>query len=141
MPSSHADTAPKRPVPIPVGIPAEQFAKSNLRSFTVMLSREIRPDDRVWVYTVPNLPSPGTTNSAKLVKSISLVSSLSKQHIQLRLEKAPSNRVTWAEPLHLFLLLSFTNFRLRQHGETPSEGPHLATARESADYIARLLKT
>jgi hypothetical protein len=120
---------------------AQSVAMSNLRSFVAMLNNEIRPDDRVWAYTVPNLPRPETTNAAKLVKSISLVSSLSKQHVQLRLENAPSNRVTWAEPLHLFLLLSFADFRLRQHSGTPGERPCLAPARDSADYIARLLKT
>ena len=106
-----------------------------------MLQEEIRFDDKTWAYNVPNLPEPKRTDAAKLVKSISVVSSFSKQHIQLRLENAPSNRVTRADPLHLFLLLSFNDFRLRQTIETPGQKPYLATARDSAEYIARLLKT
>jgi len=113
---------------------------TNLRSFHVTLQEEIRPDDKTWAYNVPNLPGPEKTDAAKLVKSISVVSSFSKQHIQLRLENAPSSRVTRADPLHLFLLLSFADFRLRQPVAAPGQKPHLAPTRDSAEYIARLLK-
>jgi RNA dependent RNA polymerase len=115
---------------------------SNLRSFLATLQNEIRPSDKSWEFTVPNLPRREATNAANLVKSISLVSSPSQQHIQLRLERAPTNRVTRTEPLHLFILIYFAKFRLRLPGTPESGGTaHLAPARDSTDYIARLLKT
>lgn len=113
---------------------------SPLRSFQVTLQDSIAITEQDWVYQVQSLPAPHQTNQAKLVKAISFTSSLKEQHIKLRLEAAPSNRVTWSEPLDRFLLLSFTNFRLR---EPPREDGQvlLAPARDSSEYIARLLKT
>jgi RNA dependent RNA polymerase len=57
----------------------------------------------------------------------------------LRFETAPHNRVTTSDPLHCLLLISFSDFRLRvsvvdRPGETEP-----ATAKQSADYITRLL--
>jgi hypothetical protein len=113
---------------------------ASLKTFTKTLRDVIHPNDRKWEFTV-SLPHPNGTNQANLIKSISLISSLSQQAIQLRFETAPSNRVTSADPLHLFLLLSFSKFRLRDPTPTEDTKPRLAPIRDSADYIARLLKT
>lgn len=74
------------------------------------------------------------------MKSITFTSSTKEQHIKLRLEPAPSNRVTWSEPLDRFLLLSFANFRLREPSNEDGKEVTLAPARDSAEYIGTLLK-
>ena len=114
---------------------------ASLRSFNWMLQEQIGITDNKWTYRVPNLPSPDKRNQARLIKSIAFVSSTKEQHVNLRLETAPSNRVTWSEPLDHFLLLSFSNFRLREPAARDDGQVSLAPARDSAEYIARLLKT
>ncbi|KAF2101257.1 RdRP-domain-containing protein [Rhizodiscina lignyota] len=114
---------------------------SKLRFPVSTLQKEILANDTKWEFTVPNLPRADKLDDAGLVKSIQLVSSLSKQGIQLRLENAPSTRVTRSDPLHRFMLLSFADFRLREPKLNPNDPLRLAPGRDSADYIARLLKT
>ena len=111
-----------------------------LRSFHATLQDQITLEDKEWNYTVQNLPTASKTNEARLVKSIAFVSSAKEQYVKLRLEAAPSNRVTWSEPLHQFLLLSFSNFRLHESSPRGDGQVSLAPARDSSDYIARLLK-
>ncbi|KAJ4288053.1 hypothetical protein N0V90_012070 [Kalmusia sp. IMI 367209] len=76
-----------------------------------------------------------------LVKCVAVVSSDAKQEIVLRFGEAPSNRVTRAEPLDKFLLLSFTDFRLRWPPISPGEPSRAATGKENGNYITRLLTT
>ena len=99
------------------------------------------PSDTRWEYIVPNLPNGETIDKANLMKSISFVSSLTKQHVQLRMDTAPSNRITRSESLHCFLLLSFTDFRLRLHKPLEDGRVLLAPARDSADYMTKVLTT
>lgn len=112
-----------------------------LGSFVRTLQEKISPNDKQWEYKVSDLPPTNSLNHGNFVKSIAVVSSLSKQHIQLRLEKAPSNRITSTDPLNMLVLLSFSDFRLRIEKVSPGEPPQLAPARDTADYIARLLTT
>ena len=113
---------------------------ASLRSFQAILQRNISASDENWAYTVPNLPRQALTDAAGLVKCVSFVSSLTKQEARLRLEPAPQNRVVKTEPLHLLLILSFSDFRLVQ---APSKDrlPGFAPAKESAKYIATLLRS
>ena len=111
------------------------------RSFEVVLQQKIDPSDSSWEYVVSDLPHHRTTNPAQLIKSIAVVSSASKQCIQLRFQNAPSNRITRTEPLENFILISFSDFRLMWPSSDPEIPPRNATAKESGDYIARLLTT
>ena len=112
-----------------------------MKSFQATLQETISLGDSKWEYTVPDLPSPSKTNFENLVKSVSFLSSLTKQGVYLRIVTAPSNRITRSEPLNLFLLLAVADFRLRQTVESEDGQVHLAPARDSSDYIARLLKS
>ena len=112
-----------------------------LRSLRVTLQDEFKAEDTKWAYTIKNLPTPKTLVASNLLKSISFVSSKAKQQAVLRLETPPSNRITRNEPLHRLLLLSFDDFRLRLPPSPTDPEIQLATARDSAVYIAKLLKT
>ncbi|KAI4918204.1 hypothetical protein J4E90_002585 [Alternaria incomplexa] len=114
---------------------------SNLRTFRVVLSRDLDPEITSWNYTVANLPQARQTNAAGLVKCFSLFSSGTVQEIVLRFESAPSNRVTRKEPLDRLLLLSLADFRLRWPSKSPDDPPRVATGRENGDYVTRLLTT
>jgi hypothetical protein len=114
----------------------------NLGSFTAKLQERLTSDDQTWSYQVPQLPCAQRINSAKLVKSITLDSSKSsKSGVYLRLVDAPSNRVTWTEPLDRFVLLSLEGFKLIQPSSFLNDPPKFYTARESAEYASKMLKT
>ena len=102
-----------------------------------VLQDSIHPGDFDWAYQVPNLPPPSTLNAQQLIKSIALVSNSLKQQIILSLQPNSANRAISNDPLDRFVTLSFADFRLRDGKSTP--GTQQATARESADYIVRLL--
>ncbi|KAI9368014.1 RNA dependent RNA polymerase-domain-containing protein [Aspergillus egyptiacus] len=108
-----------------------------LSSFTRTLQSDFLPSDAEWTYTVSNLPSPQVTNPGRWVKSLELVSNTKTRKLELRLSRMEPNRAIKACPLDHLLHLSFADFRLGQvdKGEWQS-----FTARESADYLVRLLK-
>jgi hypothetical protein len=110
-------------------------------SFWTTLCEVINPDDASWSYHVPELPRPQQSNNAGLIKCISVVSSDLKDHISLHFETAPSNRVTRTEPLDRFILISFSQFKLRWPSISQQEPRRLATDTQTADYITRLLIT
>ena len=122
------------------------MAKSNLNGLAIILQKIIRPDDYEWSYSVPNLPKSSTLYSQKLIKTISVVSNSTQQNIILRFTKISANRATAADPLDTFISISFADFRLRYPNNEPAttgdEGPSntQATAKESADYVTRLLQ-
>lgn len=111
---------------------------ASLHTFRVCLQAEFKLEDDAWEYTVPNLPLPRTMDNAGRIKLISFVSTREKQGAFLRLENPASNRIVRNEPAHKLLLLSFADFRLRLPGD---QDVRFATARDSAGYIAKLLKT
>lgn len=112
-----------------------------LKSFQFVLQNNISPEDELWDFFVPNLPTVQQTNQAGLIKCISVKSSQDKQQITLRFEKTPSNRVTNGDVLDQFVLLSFTDFRLQWPGVVAGEAPRPATGRENGDWITRMLTT
>ena len=114
---------------------------ANPRSFQATLQNNMSMSDKEWHYNIPKLPSAADTNAAKLIKSISFVSSAKEQHVKLRFESAPSNRVTWTEPLHCFVLLLVANFRLREPAQPNDDKVVLASSRDSGEYITRMLQT
>ena len=121
------------------------MANSNLNNFAITLQNVIKPGDCEWSYLVPNLPASSKSNSQKLVKSINVVSNATQQYMTLRFTKASANRATAADPLDKFVSISFADFRLRHpHDEESAKDEGLsstpATAKESADYVTRLLQ-
>ena len=121
------------------------MAKSNVKSLAIILQDSISPDDYEWSFT-PNLPENSALNSLRLIKSISVVSNSTKQNLTLRFIKAPVNRATANDPLDKFISISFADFRLRhpnsdtsRNGEESSSSTP-ATAKESTDYVIRLLQ-
>lgn len=125
------------------------MSASGLASFQHTLQEHFRPDDQTWSYTVPNLPRAPVLDSQGLIKSIAVVSNNSKQHIILRFTKVSANRAIANEPLSSFISISFSDFRLRffnpelsQNQDPGVNGPTLpTTAKESADYMVRLLRS
>lgn len=108
------------------------------KAFRATLQELIDPTDNSWSYDIPNLPPSQQSNAARLIKYVSFVSSDSKQHMQLRFQVPPENRATRGEQLDRLLLISFSDFRLRW----PSLADGIlrtATAKETGDYITRLL--
>ena len=122
------------------------MAHSNLNSLAIPLQNTIRLEDCEWSYLVPNLPTSSKLDSQRLVKSISVVSNPTQRNITLRFTKASANRATAADPLHQFVSISFADFRLRYPSHEPSANGNEglsstpATAKESADYVTRLLQ-
>ena len=122
------------------------MARSNVSNMAIILQNSISPGDCEWSYSVPNLPQSSKLQAQNLIKSINVVSDSTKQNITLRFVKATANRATNADPLDTFISISFAGFRLqypRDEGSTraneeSSSTP--ATAKESADYVTRLLQ-
>ncbi|KAF2878599.1 RNA dependent RNA polymerase-domain-containing protein [Massariosphaeria phaeospora] len=111
------------------------------RSFRAVLQDSIDPDAVSWSYHVPNLPQPQQTNSAGVIKCVSVVCSETRQEITLHFANPPANRVTRGAVLDNFVLISFADFRLRWPPSAAGDSARLATRRENADYITRLLTT
>ena len=113
----------------------------SIKSFSALLQKQLMLEDQSWSYSIPNLPKAQSTTQAKLVKFISLVPPKgSRGDVYLRFVDAPSNRVTWNEPLDRFILLSVDGFRLECSPSNDGQ-PLAGTAKESAEYVSRLLKT
>jgi RNA dependent RNA polymerase len=120
------------------------MATQNINGFRYILQNSIQLDDRQWCYRVPSLPAASSANDQGMLKLVSVVSNNVKQNIILCFERASFNRVIASDPLDRFILISFADFRLRiplsaSDGDGTVE--KLATPRESADYIIRLLKS
>jgi hypothetical protein len=111
--------------------------KSIIR-YKVVLQTEFTLADNQWAFEIPDLPSDTAANSAQLIKSIELVSNASTRRLELGFGRLDPNRATSGDPLDHFLHFSFANFRL---GELVDHDWKDLTARESADYLARLLKS
>jgi hypothetical protein len=106
-----------------------------------VLETEVLLTDKKWDYHVKSLSSPNESGPQNLIKAISFVSSKTEQRVELRFETAPSNRITVTEKLHQLLAVNVADFRLREPELLPDGTVALAAARESAAYIARMLKT
>jgi hypothetical protein len=111
----------------------------NFKSFQSILQSSVEPDQDSWSYVCPNLPRPQQTNSSGFIKHVSISTTETKQHILLRYERSPNNRITRTEPLDKLLLLSFADLRLRWPGLEPSDPSRPATTKEHGDYITRIL--
>ncbi|KAL8992132.1 MAG: hypothetical protein Q9169_007346, partial [Polycauliona sp. 2 TL-2023] len=121
------------------------MSKVKIPDKTFILQDVFKPEDKVWSYTVPGLPPHTAVNAQSRIKSISLVSDHSKQAMNLRLEKHSQNRAVDSRNLHQYLSVSFEKFRLQYPTDpTSSEASRHpfqpAPARDSADYIERLLR-
>ncbi|CZS99007.1 related to NAM7-nonsense-mediated mRNA decay protein (RdRP) [Rhynchosporium agropyri] len=122
------------------------MAHQQIRSFSLVLQHSITPDDKEWSYQIPTLPSSTILNSHGLIKAITVVTNANIQQIELRLQDSALNRAICSEPLNQFLVISFSDFRLRVPKPPEIQGHGItqtvpATARESADYIVKLLQT
>ena len=120
---------------------SNQSSVKKLRSFQRTLQPVIKLDDQAWSYNVSGLPNSAELSRQGLVKSISVVSNDERQCITLKLEQVPQNRVTSVEPLDHFILISFADFRIRCPSKTNPNVTEAGSARQSADYIIRLLQT
>lgn len=109
-----------------------------------MLQDSIQLENQAWVYKIPSLPPPSATNAENLIKSISVTSNNAKQEITLRFQQCSPNRAIIGHPLDRFITISFADFRLRvTNSPAEEDGGELskpATARESSEYIVRLLR-
>ena len=119
--------------------------KANIIGKTFTLQSLVKPDDADWSYHVPSLPKGETANAAGLIKAIAVVSDKSKQFINLTFSTYSPNRAVDAGELDSFVSISFEHFRLQypaassENGEPAKEGQP-APARESAEYVVRLLR-
>ena len=115
------------------------MAKANPKAFQQTLQESIQLEDQAWIYTIPNLP-----HTSNLIKSISLTSNNTKQEITLRLQQCSPNRAILNYPPDRFINISFADFKLRVPIPTTETGEEArtkpATARESSEYIVRLLR-
>lgn len=119
------------------------MSASNFHSFQCVLQDTLHLEDQAWDYQVTNLPGPGTLNAKQLMKSITVTSTSDKQQILLRLQPSSPNRAIAGHSLDKFLSISFADFRLRVPASLDPHAPSEtkpATARESTDYITRLLR-
>ncbi|KAE8384737.1 RNA dependent RNA polymerase-domain-containing protein [Aspergillus alliaceus] len=113
-------------------MPSKRFG-----SFTYTLQSEFTLSDTTWYYNVPGLPKAPKTNAARLIKSLELVSNPSTRKLVLKFVKVDPNRATSSVPLDRLVHFSCADFRVGQYDEGQWKR---GTARESADYLARLLK-
>ena len=109
-----------------------------LKTLKYTLQAEVRQSDLKWSYYVQDLPRPDTSNRARLIKSVELVSKPESQTIILRLRDVDYNRALSGRPLDCFVHASFPDFRLYEQREGQAQP---MTARESADYLVRFLKS
>jgi regulator of nonsense transcripts 1 len=107
--------------------------------FKVSLVDKITVDDDCWNYGVNNLPHEKHIYAEGLVKLISAISNAKKQEITLSFIQAPRNRATSSEPFDKLALISFADFRLRHADKTNTQETYPAPAKDSTNYIIRLL--
>jgi hypothetical protein len=88
---------------------------------------------------VTGIPRSHITGSKGFVKLISVISSATKQQIDLSFTKAPLNRAVADLPLDKLALISFTDFRLRTPSKDGNGTTEPAPPRESTSYMVRLL--
>lgn len=110
------------------------------------LQNGFRFDDHFWSYDIPYVRSVSTKNEQQRIKSISLVSDSKEQRMIFRLVQHSPNRAVDSQHLDRYLALSFEKFRLQcvsQAGLRGSASEELrpAPARESAEYIVKLLRS
>jgi hypothetical protein len=105
-------------------------------SFKATLQERKWATDAKWNYEVPDRPVSTKTNAGSLVKSISFVSSATRENLELRFESAPQNGITRSEPLHHLMILNVNNFRLRETATAEAKQVQLAPMRESSEYVA-----
>ncbi len=122
------------------------MSQSKVSNWSFTLQTGFKPEDKAWSYTIPGLPSDSVVNAQARIKSISLVSDRSKQEMILRFEKHSANRAMDSQSLEKYISISFEKFRLQYALETsPSSGLEHgfrpAPAKESSDYVVRLLRT
>lgn len=118
--------------------------KDSNRSFT--LQNRFQAEDRSWSYSISGLPSDSALNSKGHIKSISLVSDRLKQSMILRFDKYSPNRAIDGQNLDKYISISFERFRLQSRTQASSSDSQEnefqpASAKESGDYIVRLLRT
>ncbi|KAL9001670.1 MAG: hypothetical protein Q9188_005363 [Gyalolechia gomerana] len=117
-----------------------------MSNFACVLQNAIEPDDREWAFSIQNLPRATVTNGLGLIKSISVISSSSKQQITLKFVKHSENRAIDSRSLDQYIGISFEKFRLQyppvqlKDGIGPKDSQP-APPKESADYIYRLLSS
>lgn len=121
------------------------MAKSSIKNFQATLQTSVMPDDGQWSYRIPNLPSAAKLKENSLIKSVVVHSNPSKQYINLRFQKHSSNRGVDEAVLDRFMTISFAEFRLQYpskdgivDGQSKTQA---APARESAEYVVRLLRS
>ena len=121
------------------------MAVSDPKFFKSVLQTSVLPDDREWCFKLPDLPSASVSNANGLIKSVSVISNSSKQTILLRLVSHRANRAIDNNILDRFISISFGDFRLQyppleNDTRLGNNDPQPAPAKESADYIFRMLK-
>ena len=115
--------------------------QKRIKAFRYTLQGTINPEDREWSYTIANLPAAAAVNSANLVKAVRFVSNDNENNVTLMLENASPNRAITSGTLDQFILVSFSDFRLRCRSKEEPRVSQRATPKESADYMVRLLQT
>ncbi|KAL4784135.1 RNA dependent RNA polymerase-domain-containing protein [Aspergillus varians] len=113
------------------------MAPPKLSSFSRILQSEFLTSDSRWSYEVRDLPGPHATNPGRWIKSLELVSNANTRKLELKLSKMEPNRATTAQSLDHLLHFSFADFRLGRWEEGKWQ---TFTARETGDYLVRLLK-
>jgi hypothetical protein len=105
-----------------------------MKNYKRVLQTSFSLTDRCWEYVVPNLPDRKQCDQAGYVKHCALVSNVAAQELRLSFSKNENNRALSDRPLHSFIHMACADFRLQLEDGNP------ATFRETADYLARLLK-
>ncbi|KAL1647121.1 hypothetical protein SLS58_002892 [Diplodia intermedia] len=115
--------------------------RKGLKGYKQTLSLSVDPDAQQWSYSIAKFPQVVATNAAGLAKCISFISNPSRQEIIVRLDTMPPNRITKSSPLDRFLFLSLSDFRIVRPSKVDPEKMEGVPAKETADYISRLLKS
>ncbi|KAI9925947.1 hypothetical protein MW887_005753 [Aspergillus wentii] len=102
-------------------------------SFSCILQSVFLLTDDLWSYHVRRLP----TTPAGWIMSLELVSNPETRKLQLKFNRMEPNRAIASQHPDALIHLSFVDFRLGYAGEGKWES---YTARESADYLSRLLQ-